>query len=143
MGKEFLGRGWAFPVAIDARGALESTEYERDVREAITIILSTAKGERVMRPDFGCGIHDYLFEVVNSQALSLIESSVREALTQWEPRIEVQEVRAAPRGSGGESGDARGPTPEGFGIDIAIRYSVRTTNNQFNVVYPFNLTEGR
>lgn len=107
------------------------SEYEDDVREAVRIILSTSKGERVMRPDFGCGIHDYVFEAVNTSILGLIESSVREALLRWEPRIEIIDVKTlTDRISEGQ-------------LLISIDYKVRTTNSRFNLVYPFYLTESK
>ncbi len=131
MGKEFLGRGWKFPVAVEAAtGKISMSEYEEDIKEAIWIILSTSKGERVMRPDFGCGIHDFVFASMNTTTLGLVESSVREALTLWEPRIEVTEVAASP--------DQNDPGR----LVISIKYTVRNTNNQFNLVYPFYLGEG-
>lgn len=143
MGKDFLGRGLKFPIGVDGRGVLGASEYEEDVRESVTIILSTAKGERVMRPDFGCGIHDFVFETVSSSTLSLVEVSVREALTRWEPRIELMAVKAAANDHREEEAEVRS-VPEGaLSIDISISYRVRSTNNQFNIVYPFYLTEGR
>jgi len=130
MAKEFLGKGWKFPVKIDAEGQIAMSEHEQDIKEAIWIILSTAKGERLMRPDFGCGIHDYVFASINTTNLALIESSVREALTLWEPRIELTDVKVSTE-----------KIDEGK-LMINIDYKVRTTNNQFNLVYPFYLTEG-
>lgn len=131
MAKEFLGRGWKFPVKIKAENQIAMSEYEEDIKEAIWIILSTAKGERVMRQDFGCGIHDFVFAAINTSNLTLIESSVREALTSWEPRIELIEVKVI-----------TDMIPEGK-LLINIEYKVRTTNNQFNLVYPFYLKEGK
>lgn len=131
MGKEFLGRGWKFPVGVDSMGLIKMSEYEEDIREAIWIILSTSKGERVMRPDFGCGIHDYIFEAISSSVLGLIESSVSDALVRWESRIELVLVKAL-----------TDKISEGM-LLISIDYKVRTTNNQFNLVYPFYLTEGK
>jgi phage baseplate assembly protein W len=143
MGKEFLGRGLKFPIGVDGRGVLSASEYEEDVRDSVTIILSTAKGERVMRPDFGCGVHDFVFEAVSNSTLSLVEASVREALARWESRIELVAVKAAANDHRQEKAGA-GNVPEGaLSIDISISYRVRTTNNQFNIVYPFYLTEGR
>lgn len=130
MAKEFLGKGWKFPVNVDAQGQIAMSEHDQDIQEAIWIILSTPKGERVMRPDFGCGIHQFVFAVMNTTTRSLIENSVREALTLWEPRIEL--VNVATSGS---------KIHEGI-LLISIDYKVRTTNNQFNLVYPFYLTEG-
>ena len=106
------------------------SEYEQDIKEAIWIILSTSKGERVMQPDFGCGIHDFVFASINTTTLGLVESTVHEALTLWEPRIEVLDVTVS---------------SEQVGVGkllIEIHYRVRTTNNEFNLVYPFYLTEG-
>lgn len=130
MAKDFLGRGWKFPVAVDARGNIEMSEYEQDIKEAIWIIISTAKGERVMRPDFGCGIHDFVFASVNTATIGLVETSVREALTLWEPRIQLKQVSVSTeRVSDGQ-------------LLIDIGYVVRATNNEFNLVYPYYLTEG-
>jgi phage baseplate assembly protein W len=130
MAKEFLGRGWKFPVGVDSKGAIAMSEYEEDIRQSIYIILSTSKGERVMRPDFGCGIHDYVFESVNRSTLTLIETCARDALTIWEPRIELRDVRISSK----EIDQGR--------LTIEIDYEVRTTNNQFSLVYPFYLLEG-
>jgi phage baseplate assembly protein W len=131
MAKEFLGIGWKFPVGVDSNGSIRMSVYEEDIKEAILIILSTSKGERVMRPDFGCGIHEYTFEAINSSVLGLIESSVREALIKWEPRIETINIKAS--------------TEELYNgkLLINIEYIVSTTNNRFNMVYPFYLTENR
>jgi hypothetical protein len=131
MAKDFLGRGWKFPVGVDGRGSISLSEYEQDIKESIWIILSTAKGERVMRPDFGCGIHDLLFASLSLSTLGLVESSVREALARFEPRIDLLGVKASPEEA--EAGK----------LLVHIRYRVRTTNNQFNLVYPFYLQEGR
>jgi phage baseplate assembly protein W len=131
MAKEFLGRGWKFPVSIDPEGKIEMSEYEQDIKEAIWLILSTAKGERVMRPDFGCGIHDFVFASINTATIGLIESSVREALTLWEPRIELKEVSVS-----AEQADVGK-------LLVSINYMVRATNNEFNLVYPYYLTEGK
>ncbi len=130
MAREFLGKGWKFPVGVDSKGEIEMSEHEQDIKEAIWIILSTAKGERVMRPDFGCGIHDFVFAAINTANIGLIESSVREALTVWEPRIELKDVSVSTE-----------KVDEGQ-LLISIDYEVRATNNEFNLVYPFYLTEG-
>lgn len=130
MAKEFLGIGWKFPVNHDVGGEIRMSEYEQDIREAIWIILSTSKGERIMRPRFGCGIHNYVFTVVNTTTLSLMENSVWEALTLWEPRIDLISVKAS---------------TEDINVGkliISIDYKVRTTNNKYNLVYPFYLAEG-
>lgn len=130
MTKDFLGSGWQFPVNTDGRGDIELSVGVKDIEEAIRLILDTAKGERVMRPEFGCGIHDYVFATVDQSTLTLIKTSVNDALREWEPRIEVQSVEIS--------------TAE---IDlgkllIRIDYRVIDTNNEFNLVYPFYLEEG-
>ena len=127
MGSSILGKGWKFPTVVDMRGGIALSQYEEKIRESIIIILGTAKGERVMRPDFGCGIHDLVFSVVNSSTLTLIESAVKEALVLWEPRIEVLSVRISKE----RLKDAI--------LDIVIDYRVRRTNSEFNLVYPFYL----
>jgi len=95
MEKNFLGVGWKYPVYVTVEGKIAKSEYEQDIKEAIWIILGTAKGERVMRPDFGCGIHDLVFTPINTATITLVEKSVREALTIWEPRIELIKVEAS------------------------------------------------
>jgi uncharacterized protein len=128
--RAFLGRGWSFPVrGHDKEGTIRLSEYEQDIRESIWIILSTSKGERVMRPDFGCGIHDLVFEVVNTTTLTEIEDNVREALGLFESRIDVTQVKA--RSDGGLDGH----------LHISIDFEVRGTNNQLNLVYPFYIKE--
>jgi len=131
MAREFLGKGWKFPIGVDSQGEIEMSEHEQDIKEAIWIILSTAKGERPMRPDFGCGIHDFVFAAINTTNIGLIESSVREALTVWERRIELKDVSVSTE-----------KVDEGQ-LLISIDYEVRATNNEFNLVYPFYLTEGK
>jgi uncharacterized protein len=131
MAKEFLGVGWKFPVQATPAGRIALSQYEEDIQEAIWIILGTAMGERVMRPDFGCGIHDLVFAPINTATLTLVENSVREALTVYEPRIELLQVKAtAERAEEGK-------------LLVSIDYRVRSTNNRFNLVYPFYLKEGR
>lgn len=129
MAKDFLGQGWKFPVNVSAAGAITMSAHEEDIKEAIRIILSTSKGERVMRPDFGCGIYDFVFAPINTATIGMIEASVREALTLWEPRIELEKVSVE--------------NVEEGKLLISIDYRVRSTNNEFNLVYPFYLQEGR
>ncbi len=129
MEKNFLGVGWKFPVRADHDKKIEVSKYEQDIREAIWIILGTAKGERVMRPDFGCGIHDLVFAPINTTTISTVETNVREGLLRWEPRIEVIKVEAKDdKASEGK-------------LLVSIDYRVRITNNRFNLVYPFYLKE--
>ena len=130
MTNEFLGVGWKFPVQA-VSGKLAMSRYEEDIREAIFIILGTAKGERIMHPEYGCGIHEMVFQTINTATNSLIEMSVREALTLHEPRIEVIKVSI----SSDDPSEGR--------LLVDIEYLVISTNNQFNVVYPFFLSEGK
>jgi len=131
VSKAFLGRGWKFPVEVDeATGRIKMSEYEEDIAEAIRIIIWTAKGERVMRPDFGSGIERYVFEGTDDMTLRLIESEVAEAVRIWEPRVTDVEVKA--------ERDPQDPEK----LLLHVQYEVRTTNNLFNQVYPFYLHEG-
>ena len=127
--KDFLGRGWKFPIAVDAAGRIALSEYEDDVREAIRIILMTAKGERVMQPDFGAGLYDFVFASMRSTTLGRVQRAVEDALVKWEPRVEVTAVSVEP--DEGEIGK----------LLINIDYRVRATNTRFNLVFPFYLKE--
>lgn len=128
---EFLGRGWKFPVQVDpTTGRIMMSEYEDDIAEAIRIIIWTHKGERVMRSDFGCGVHDFNFESTDDTTLKLLETSVLEAIRIWEPRVDEVEVRAVRN----EEDPSR--------LNIHVQYVVRSTNNLFNRVYPFYIHEG-
>jgi uncharacterized protein len=129
MYKVFLGKGWQFPVAVDDGGAVAVAEYEESVRQSIWVILGTAKGERAMRPDFGCGIYDMVFGVNSSTAASEAAEEVRDALVSFEPRIDVLNVEVSP----GDDGEV---------LYIGIDYQVRATNTVFNLVYPFYLEGG-
>jgi uncharacterized protein len=131
MSKAFLGRGWKFPVQIDPMsGRVAMSELEQDIRESIYIILATAPGERVMRPDFGCGIHELVFSTMSSATMGLFESRVREAITRWEARVEILRV------------DVFTKEPEKGKLEIELACRVRDTNTEFNLVFPFYLTEG-
>jgi uncharacterized protein len=122
---DFLGTGWAFPVGVDARGRIALARQERDIEEAIKIILLTPKGQRVMRPDFGCQIHDLLFAPNDATTAGLATYYVEEALGMWEPRIDVQSVDAHP--------DPRDPSR----LLIVIEYQVRATYDSRTLVFPF------
>lgn len=131
MTKPFLGIGWNFPVQVDqtdaeTRGEIKRAEYEESVRQAIWIILGTAKGERVMRPEFGCGLYDLVFEINSTSTAARMAQEVRQALLSFEPRIDVLDIQAQSAG-------------DGEVLLISIDYQVRATNNVFNLVYPFYL----
>ena len=125
----FLGRGWRFPIRPDAEGQLRLTEQDEAVRNSIFLILSTAPGERVMRPDYGCGVHDLVFEANTPTLRGTVQAMVRRSLVQWEPRIDVIEVRVE--------------TPVDYPTQLIIRidYRLRQNNALFNLVYPFYLQE--
>ncbi|BAZ23379.1 GPW/gp25 family protein [Kalymmatonema gypsitolerans NIES-4073] len=127
MTKPFLGRGVGFPLAFKD-GDIQQADFEESVRQSIWIILSTAKGERVMRPDFGCGIYDFVFEMTTPSTVGKISQAVREALLKFEPRIDVMDIQVIPKSD-----------DEGEKLYISIDYQVRATNNAFNLVYPFYL----
>jgi phage baseplate assembly protein W len=122
---DIIGTGVAFPLGVDRRGAIALARDEEDVRQAIAIILATAPGERPMRPEFGCGVHDCVFDVIDAATLGRMEAEVRRALERWEPRIDVLSV--------GFELDA---SSDGA-LSITIEYRMRATNDVRNLVYPF------
>jgi uncharacterized protein len=125
----FLGRGWRFPVLPDSSGSLRLTEQDEGVRNSIFLILSTAPGERLMRPDYGCGIHDLVFQPNTPNLRGTVQALVKKSLVQWEPRIDVLDVRVETRPDS--------PTQ----LIIRIDYRLRQNNALFNMVYPFFLSE--
>jgi hypothetical protein len=127
MEDDFLGRGWAFPVGVDDAGDVRTAAGEQTVEESIRLIIGTAKGERTMRPGFGCGVHEYVFDTIDTNTLSLIETTVEEALIEFEPRIAVEEVSTSTQ-----------DLSEGI-LLIEIDYRIRDSNTRRNMVYPFYL----
>jgi phage baseplate assembly protein W len=125
MAHEFEGRGWQFPIRVDDGGAIAEAREEDKVRQSIEIILRTAPGERVMRPDFGCGIHDLVFDTISGAMIGRVASVVAGALATWEPRIDVLSVRSQQ--------DTEDPTR----LLIEINYRLRSSNSRFNLVFPF------
>jgi phage baseplate assembly protein W len=131
--KAFLGRGWSYGVSQNAPGAGDDVAlaaHEEDVRQAVRIILETGRGERLMRPDFGAGLEQFLFEPVNTTTCALIRHRVEDSLHTWEPRIRIEALDVLPRGA------------EAGRIDIVLEYSIRATNTFYNLVYPFYTREG-
>jgi phage baseplate assembly protein W len=122
MSEAFLGTGWAFPIQIDDTGGIRMRSREEDIREAVGIVLGTRLGERVMRPEFGSGLQDLVFDPNDANLAGRIEFLARKALERWEPRIVLKEVRARPAGER---------------MEIDVRYIVRQTNREDNVVVPF------
>lgn len=128
--REFLGVGFAFPLQIDpATGQFSYAAYEASVQQAVFTILSTAKGERVMLPDFGCGMHDRVFSPNTATQANAVCADVREALTRWEPRIDLLDVNVAIGGAQGEV------------LLIRIDYRIRANNAFYNTVYPFYVND--
>ena len=128
--KGFLGVGWAFAPRVEADGAIAEAFYEEDIRQAIYIILFTNRGERMMRPDFGAGLNEFVFEPVNNTTMASIETRVREAMVTWEARIDVEEVNVS------------SDPGERYKLLVEFKYRVRATNTRHNLVYPFYLQEG-
>jgi phage baseplate assembly protein W len=128
--KAFLGVGWAFPPQVRADGAPAMAVYEEDIHQALRIILGTNPGERVMRPDFGAGLDTFVFEPVNPTTMTRVRTRVREALVDWEPRVDILDVEVT------TDQEQRNL------LVIEVRYRVRATNTLHNLVYPFYLDEG-
>jgi uncharacterized protein len=128
--RDFLGKGWKFPLQVDANGGIAMSRYEQSIEESIYIILGTAKGERLMMPEFGCGIHDIVFSPNNPAVVTMIVDATRKALVTGEPRIDVLGI------------DAQTSVEEPNVLIIRINYRVRTNNTVENIVYPFYITEG-
>ncbi|MCK0509718.1 GPW/gp25 family protein [Aromatoleum buckelii] len=129
--REFLGVGWRFPLQVTPSGRIAQARYEQRIEEAIVIVLSTVPGELPMLPEFGCGIHNTLFAPNDSRTVALVVHDVRQALTRYEPRIDVLDVHAE------TTLDAPNL------LLIRINYRVRETNSIGNLVYPFYIRESR
>jgi len=129
---DFLGKGLGFPARVDSEsGKCELSSGEDLIEESILMILGTAKGERVMRPDFGCGIRELIFAPNNTVTATLVDVYIKEALLKWEPRIEVTSVAVTP------------DRDEDNRLNIDIGYRIKTTNTKKNLVYPFYLEGAR
>lgn len=127
MGGDIIGRGWAFPPRLDHRGQIATVGGATEIEQAMLIILHTAPGQRVMRPEFGCRLHELVFAPNNSQTAGLAERYVREALGRWEPRIELDRVLVTPD----EGNRAR--------LSISVTYRIKATHASRSLVYPFYL----
>jgi len=129
-GDRFIGNGWRFPIKVGTSGAIETSNGPDRVRDAIWIIISTGIGERLMRPTFGAGVHDYVFQPNTPAIRTALAEAIKQALVKWEPRIDLDAVRVDP------------VSGEPSQVIASIDYRLRTTNELFNVVYPFYLEEG-
>ncbi|MHC4392319.1 MAG: GPW/gp25 family protein [Planctomycetota bacterium] len=125
--KAFLGVGWKFPIDVDRRRGVAMSRYEDNIYESIIIILGTAPGERIMRPEFGCKVHDLIFAPNNPNTHGLIIHYVGQSVRDWEPRVQDVTVEVEP--------DPEDETK----VLVKVEYRVVTTNNIFNLVYPFFL----
>ena len=125
MSQEFVGSGWAFPLRTDVTGGIALVSREREIEESIRLIIGTAYGERPMRPEFGCAIHDEVFAPADAETGARIAAAVRASLNRWEPRIELQDVTVSPD-----------PDDETV-LYIDIGYAVGSTNDPRNLVFPF------
>jgi phage baseplate assembly protein W len=125
MSESFIGTGWAFPLRTDAAGGIALVSRETEIEESMQLILGTAPGERPMRPEFGCAIHDFVFDSADADLAGRVAHAVRAALQRWEPRIEVHDV--------GVTYDEQEPAL----LYIDIRYVLAGTNDPRNLVFPF------
>jgi phage baseplate assembly protein W len=122
---DFIGRGWSFPLGVSATGGIALSGGDDEIGESIRLILGTAPGERPMRPQFGCGIHDLVFAAVDTAFAGTVSTEVTSALERWEPRIDVGKVTVTSE-------------PERDGVVlISIEYTLKTTNDRRNLVFPF------
>jgi phage baseplate assembly protein W len=128
--RPFLGTGWKFPLQVTPAGGIATSSEEQKIEESILLVLSTAPGERLMLPDFGCGIHDLVFSPNNSSTVTMVVDLVRRSLTKYEPRIDVIDVTAETS------------TEQQNLLLIRVDYRVRDNNAMANLVYPFFITEG-
>jgi phage baseplate assembly protein W len=126
--RDTLGTGWRFPVQVNARGGLSWSSADDKIRESVWLVLMTSLGERIMRPRFGCGANDYVFAPNEPATKAGIAQQVRDALSRWEPRIELAEVRVE--------------SPQENLMLIHVDYRVAENNQFYNLVYPFYIAEG-
>lgn len=127
---DIWGKGWRFPIRVNGRGGLSYASGEQSIAEGIWIVLSTPPNSRIMEPEFGCGIHDYVFAPNNPNTVATVTKEVQSALARWEPRIDVLEVRAV----------SHPETPNT--LLIHVDYRIRANNAYHNLVYPFYINEG-
>lgn len=125
MSEEFVGAGWAFPLGVGASGGIALARGDQELEQAIGLVLGTAFGERPMRPDFGCGIHDYVFAPADATTAGRLAYEVRASLERWEPRIDVVDV------------DVRLDADDDAVLYIDVTYAIRGTNDPRNLVFPF------
>lgn len=131
--QSFLGTGWAFPPAFNHEaGNVELVSNEADIRESLNILLSTTLGERVMQPEYGCDLHNYMFETLNSSVIGYLKDRVKNSILYYEPRIVAEKIEVTPA----DSADLI----EGR-FTISIEYTIPGTNSRFNYVYDYYKNE--
>jgi uncharacterized protein len=123
--RDFVGRGWAYPLGTDPSGDIALVGQEREIEGSIRLILGTAYGERPMRPEFGCAIHDYVYAGADSSTAAQVAHEVRRSIRRWEPRIDLHDVRV--------SIDEHDRSL----LYIDISYAIKSTNDRRNLVFPF------
>lgn len=127
---DFVGRGWAFPIRTDTNGGIALVGREREIAEAIRLIVSTSPGERPMRPEFGCRIHDFVFAPADAMTAAAISSEVTRAVEMWEHRVDVDKV------------DVLQAPDDQTVFYIDIHYRLKATNSRYNLVFPFYVIPG-
>ena len=125
MASEFVGAGWSFPLELDQTGSFALVTDDREIQQAIRLIIGTAYGERPMRPDFGCAIHDFVFAEASAATAGQIAAEVRASLYRWEPRIDIDDIQVTV------------DEVDRSLLYIDIRYHIRNTNDPRNLVFPF------
>lgn len=122
---DFIGRGLSFPLRVDQSGSIAMTSGSTDIDSSLLVVITTAPGERLMRPEFGCRIWELVFEPINANTLGLMSEAVREAVARWEPRVTLDGITIEPE-------------PGSIGaVLIELDYTVKATNDRRNLVYPF------
>ena len=124
-GADFIGRGILWPLRVDQSGSIALGSGPDDINASIRMAIMTAPGERVMRPQFGCRIWDLLFEPINANTLGLMGEAIRDTVSQWEPRVDLEDVAVEPDPASASR------------VTIDLRYRVKATNDRRNLVFPF------
>lgn len=129
----FLGTGWSFPPSFDYQsGSVELVSNQEDIKQSLNILLSTSLGERVMQPDYGCNLNDYMFDALNNSLIGIIKHHVENSILHYEPRIVVENIEVTPA----DSEDLIGGT-----FTISVEYTIPEINSRFNYVYDYYLNE--
>ncbi|MEO1436866.1 MAG: GPW/gp25 family protein [Bacteroidota bacterium] len=129
--KTFLGRGWSFPPIFDEKSTtVRMVEEEEDISQSILLLLSTRPGERIMQPDYGCELHNLVFDKINADLVGKIEDFIATSILYYEPRVTLEKIDIDP------SDELNGL------LNISLQYLIRKTNVRTNIVYPYYFIEG-